>query len=338
MNPDRQIESNRPMLLVIILVIGSIISSGCVTETKKELYHVGIISGSDAFVGIADGFKAGMTELGYIEGENIVYDLQVKDADPEGERQAVEKFVEDKVDLIFVFPTEPALAAKASTQGAGIPVVFAMAGLEGYDLVESVKQPGGNITGVRFPIPELSAKQVEFLHELVPEAKQVYLVYDCNYPNTAPALREMRSIASSLGITLVEDPVNNMEEFQAALQKRAALDDIGIDAILIMPDILNNSPEGFGAILTLANANKLPIGSGTNLAVSLGSIFSFVPDNVGQGKQAASLADKIFKGTPAGTIPVVTPEAQLWINYKVAKELGLNVSESLLARADEIIR
>jgi putative ABC transport system substrate-binding protein len=337
MSPDRQFGSNWIMPFVIVLVTGCVISSGCVTETKEELYRVGIISGSDAFVDIADGFKEGMTELGYMDGENIVYDLQVKDADPEGERQAIEKFVEDGVDLIFAFPTEPALAVKTATQGTGIPVVFAMAGLEGYDLVESVKQPGGDITGVRFPISELSAKQVEFLHELVPEAKRVYLVYDRNYPNTAPALREMRSMASSLGITLVEDPVNDMEEFQAALQKRAALDDIGIDAILIMPDILNNSPEGFGAILTLANSNKLPIGSGTNLAVSLGSIFSFVPDNADQGKQAASLADKVFKGTPAGTIPVVTPEAHLWINYKVAKELGLNVSESLMARADEII-
>ncbi len=326
----------QPQVFSLTLLATIVILSGCTSQTEK-VYHVGILSGAPPFDNIADGFKQKMTELGYVEGRNVFYDMQTN-ADPAGEKQITEEFITDKVDLIFTFPTEPAVIAKAATQGTGIPVVFAMAGLEGSDLVESVRQPGGNITGVRFPSSELTAKRFEFLHELVPDAKRVYLVYDPNYPTAPFALDALRTAAPSMGITLVEDPVNNTEELQLALQKRAALPDIGIDAILIMPDILDNSPDGFGPIIKFANEHELPVGGGMDFTADLGAMFSFVPENTNQGMLAATLADKIFKGTPAGTIPVVTPEARLRLNYKVIQGLGLNASEGLLSRAGEIIR
>jgi putative ABC transport system substrate-binding protein len=276
--------------------------------------------------------------LGYIEGENIVYDFQKLNADPAGEKRVTAKFVSDKVDLIFAFPTEPALAAKAAARDTNIPVVFAMAGIEGDNLIESIIQPGGHITGVRYPGPEDTVKRLEILRELAPHAKRIYLIYDPNYPNASMALGGLRLAALSLDIKLVEDPVNNIEELQAALQARAALDDLGIDAILLMPDILNHSPDGYGAILKFANEHKMPIGGGMDFTADLGAIFSFVPDNIEQGRFSAILADKIFKGTPAGSIMVVTPPSHLRLNYKVIKELGLEVSEGLLSRADEIIR
>ena len=327
------------MLALTLLVVTCVFLIGCGKKTQEaKVYRVGILSGAETFVNIADGFKAKMAELGYVEGENVVYDLHKLNADPAGEQRVARKFVQDKVDLIFAFPTDPALAAKVATQGTDIPVVFAMAGIEGNNLVESVSKPGGNITGVRFPGPELTAKRFEFLHELVPHAKRIYLIYDPNYPNAIPSLKGLRPAASSLGILLVEDPVNNVQELQAALQKRSASDDIGIDAILIMPDILNNSPDGYLPILKFSNEHKLPIGGGMNFTADLGAMYSFVPDNVDQGELAATLADKIFKGIQAGTIPVITPEARLRLNYKVIQGLGLNVPEGLLSRADEIIR
>lgn len=287
---------------------------------------------------IADGFKVKMTELGYVEGENIVYDLHKLNADPAGEQRVARKFVEDKVDLILSFPTEPTIAAKAATQGTGIPIVFVMAGIEGTNVVESVSKPGGNITGSRFPGPESTVKRLEILHELVPQAKRVYIIYDPNYPTVPHALEQLRPTASSLGLTLVEDQVNNLDEFKTALQKRAALDDIGVDAILIMPEVLSQTPEGFEALLKFANEHKLPLGGTMESTVYAGAVFSFATSSVELGMLVAPLADKILKGTPAGTIPVVTPVASLRINYKVIQELGLNVPEGLLSRADEIIR
>jgi putative ABC transport system substrate-binding protein len=330
----------RWQIRLVILLVAVVFLSGCTSQTTQtqRVYHVGIVSGAEPFASIADGFKTKMTELGYIEGKNIVYDIQKLNSDPEGEKRIAKKFVDDKVDLIFAFPTEPAVAAKAATQGTGIPVVFALSGIEGTGLVESVAHPGGNITGVRFPGPELNVKRLELLQELAPQAKRVYLIYDRNYPYTQTSLTQLRPAAVSMGITLVEDPVNDLDELKAALQKRANASDIGIDAILIMPEILTQSPEGFAAILNFANEKKVPIAGSMEHTADLGGVFSYIPNNIEMGGQAATLADKIFKGTPAGTIMVVTPDSYLRINYKVAKGLELNVSDSLLNTAKMIIR
>ncbi|MFH0978173.1 MAG: ABC transporter substrate-binding protein [Candidatus Woesearchaeota archaeon] len=335
---DKEIALRRQITLVVLLAV-VIFLSGCTSPETPKVYHVGILSGAEPFTPIADGFKAKMTELGYIEGKDIVYDFQKFNADPEGEKRALKKFVDDKVDLIFAFPSEPAVEAKAVAQGTGIPVVFAQTGVDMNNLIESVQRPGGNITGVRGPaLVDDTANRLEILHELVPQAKRFYLIYDLNYPNTPPALEGARLAASSLGITLVQDSVSNLEELQADLKVRAEAKDIGIDAILMMPDTLTPSPDGFAAIMKFAKEHKIPVGGTLNFMTDLGAICNYAPDMAEQGRMAAVIADKIFKGTPAGTIPVVTPENYLRINYKVAQELGLNVSEGLLSRAKEIIR
>jgi putative ABC transport system substrate-binding protein len=164
------------------------------------------------------------------------------------------------------------------------------------------------------------------------------LIYNRNYPTALMALGGLRPSASSMNITLIEDPVSNLEELQAALQKRNALTDIGMDALLILPEILAQTPDGFGAIVKFANEHKLPIGGSLDFTADRGAVFSFVPGNIDMGKLAAPLADKILRGISAGTIPVVTPESRLRLNYKVIQELGLKVPEGLLSKANEIIR
>jgi putative ABC transport system substrate-binding protein len=337
MNQSKQFKSMRKIILTTFLIMACVFISGCGEKTEK-VYRVGIVSGAGAFIKIADGFKAKMTELGYIEGRNIIYDLHELEYDPAGEKRVARKFVEDKVDLIFAFPTGPSFSAKAAAQGTNIPVVFALAGIEGNNLVESVPKPGGNITGVRFPGLESTVKRLDILHELVPKANRIYIIYDHNYPNAYAAIEQLRQAIRDMGLTLVEDPVNNLEELQAAIQKRAASDDIGIDAILIMPEILTQTSEGFKEILKFANEHKVPIAGAMAYTADLGAVFSYSPDTFEMGILAAIQADKIFKGTPAGTIMVATPTMYLRLNYKVIKELGLNVSEGLLSNAKEIIR
>ena len=303
-----------------------------------KVYRVGILSGTDNFLDMAEGFKAGMTKLGYVEGKHIVYDLQKVNVDPAGEKRVAKKFVDDTVDLIYVFPTEPTVAVQAAIRGTNIPVVFAYAGIEGAKLVNSVREPGGNITGVRFPGPEQMGKRLEILHEMVPTAKRVGIAYDKNYPNTAPALAALRPLAPSLSITLVEIPVTSVEELQAALQARSTSGAIGMDAMILMPDIVNHSPPGWAVIKKFVTENTLPLGGSFPNTVLEGAIFGNANDLVKIGELAAPIADKIFRGIPVGTIPVVTPEQSLWINYKRAAELGLTVSQDLLNRADKIIR
>ena len=325
-------------------MLAAIGGSFLLTQKKEEkVYRVGILFGIDPLVNIIDGFKAKITELGYVESKNIAYDVQKTSFEPDETQQILKKFVEDKVDLIFAFPTEPALAAKAATEGTDIPVIFAYSMTEGNNLVESVRQPGGNITGVRETGPDIAAKRLEILHELVPQAKRVYITYKTDAPSVPVTLEALHKASPLMNITLVEAPVTTVEEMEADLRARAARDDSGMDAILLLSDPICASLPGIEAVSKFAFEHKVPVGGIGKYTIkeeweSKAIIFSYEVYLDDMGKLAAVLADKIFKGTPAGTIPVVTPEAYLMINYKVAKELGLTVPEGLLSRATEIIR
>jgi putative ABC transport system substrate-binding protein len=326
-------RSHRWIILVwmglIILVL-----TGCSSIKPKV---VGILSGLDAFADTTDGFISQMTKLGYEKDKNIIYDVYKINPDPVKEQEILNKFVADKVDLIFTFPTGPALLAKAITRGKDIPVVFAIGTIEGNDLVQSVRAPGGNITGVRFPGAGLTLKRFEILLEIAPKTKRVLLIYEWNYPPALDALNKLRPEALSAGITLVEAPVRKVDEIKSYLQARAKSGDIGVDAILIMPEPLAQTPEGWASISEFAYKYKLPISGVAAFEVRQGAVFTYIPDDFETGELAANLAHKIFKGIPAGTIPVVTPESELKINYNLVKELNLKVSENLLCQAKEII-
>ena len=336
MNVSKHIKSRQLMTLAILLVVVCLLLSGC--GEKEKVYSVGILAGARAFLDITDGFKEGMTELGYLEGKNIIYDVRESNENHSEEQKIVKQFIEDKVDLIFVFPTEAALIAKAVAHGTGIPVVFGLGAIEETELIDNVRAPGGNITGVRFPGPELLLKGLDNLLEIAPNTKRIWMILDAGYPANIATMKVLRPVAFSKGLTLVETKISSLEDLKAVLEKRDELTDIGIDAIKMAPGVITVSPDGFAMISKFAAKHKVPIEGGARFAVEQGAVVTGMPDIVDMGKLAASMVDKIFKGIPAGSIPVVTPEQDLWINYKVAQELGLTVPEGLLSMADEIIR
>lgn len=325
---------SRKIICLVLLPATIVLLNSCVMK-KPKVYRVGILSGAETWANIADSFKAKMAELGYIESKNIIYDLQKVNADRAVEQKVVRKFVDNKVDLIFVFPSGAAFAAKEAVKGTNIPVVFAQSGVEERGLVESITHPGGNITGVRYPGPDILVKRLEIMLELVPKAKRFYLVYQPGYPTVGPALKAIRPAAVLHGVTLIEVPINSVEEIKADLDARDKMKDIGLDAILIVPEALSQSPAGFGAIIKFANKHKIPVAGST---IKYGAVFSYTSDNLETGRLAASITNKILKGTPAGDIMVETPPSHLKLNYKLARELGLDVSDGLLGMAKEIIR
>jgi len=322
--------------LASLVVLGFLLS-GCGTPEPK-VYRVGVLSGLDFVAAITDGFKEGMTGLGYVEGENIVYDVQQTNFDIAAYRSILDKFIADKVDLIFVFPTEASIEAKNVTQGTDIPVVFNFALIEGVGLVDSVREPGGNITGVRYPGPDIAVKRFEILHEIVPDAKRIWIPYQRDYPIVDSQLEALRPVAEAANITLIEFPAESAAELEAELQARAKQDDPGIDAILFLAEPLAVTPESFAVIGRFADEHKLLVGGALMSAEGHESVFGVNVNPLDTGKLAAPLADKIFRGTPAGTIPVVSAENFVQINYRAAQALGLTVPESVLAQADEVIR
>lgn len=327
--------TTRWTLLLSICVFGLLMGCG---NAAPKVYHIGILSGLDFFTGSIAGFKTKMTELGYIEGKNIVYDVQRTNVDPPADKAILEKFVSDHVDLIFVFPTEVSLTAKQATQGSTVPVVFANAVIEGTALVDSVREPGGNITGVRFPGPTLAVKRLEILHELAPDAKRIWVTFLKGYPIVPHELEVLRPAAEGMGLTIVEVPATGPQDIQADLDAREKAADIGIDAMLIIPEPLTVSPEPFGVFGKFAALHNLPVGGVDISSGGYSSLFGLTPDSFDSGQQAALLAAKVLKGADAGTLPVVSPENVFVINYKVAQGLGLKVSDGLLQMANRVIR
>jgi len=281
-----------------------------------------------------------MTELGYVEGENIVYNVQSTEVDINAYKSITKKFVDDKVDLIFVFPTEAAMEAKAATQGINIPVVFTLAftDVAGVNLIDSVREPGGNITGVRFPSVDIASKRLQILLELAPNAKRIFVPYLKGYPNVPGQLEVIRTQAQSAGVELIEFAAASPQDLQAEMKRRSSLSDTGIDAILIIAEPLGITPPFYTIIGKFSYDHKIPIGGAIMTTDGYETLFGLLPDPSITGEQAALLADKIFKGSPAGKIPVVTADSSFQINYKAAQKLGVTVPDGLLKQADEIIR
>lgn len=334
-----QNKTGRTWTILVGVAVLSLLLSGCGTS-KPKVYRVGVLSGLDAFAPATDGFKSKMTELGYIEGKNIVYDVQKTNVDVNAYKNIVRKFVADKVDLIFVFPTEAAMEAKAATQGTDIPVVFDLAftDVKGVDLINSVREPGGNITGVRFPSVDIAGKRLEILLEMVPTAKQIWVPYLKDYPNVPGQLDTIRALAQNTGVTLSEFAATSPQDLQVELDRRTASGTVGMDAILLIAEPLALTPDFFAVLGKFSYEHRIPIGGALMTVGDYGSIFGLLPDARLTGGQAAILADKALRGTRAGTIPVVTSEGYLRINTKATQALGVKVPEGLLKMANEVIR
>lgn len=323
-------------LALIALLAMTLLLSGCVK--KAQVYRVGVLSGLSYIADLTAGFKAGMAELGYVEGKNIVYDVQETDFDMAAYHRILEKFVADKVDLILVFPTEASIEAKIITQGTGIPVVFSFAMVEETGLIASVSEPGGNITGVRYPVLDIMIIRFEMMREIAPQARRMWIPYQRGYPIVDSQLAALRTVAEAAGVTLIEFPADDAAELAAELEARAKQADPGIDAILFLSEPLTVTPAPFLVIGKFAHEHKVPVGGAFISVEGYDSLFGVVPGTIDSGRLAAPLADKIFQGIPAGAIPVVSPEPFIQINYKAVQSMGLTVPDSLLAQADEIIR
>ena len=324
------------ILLLFVLVL---LSAGCAKHNPK-VHLVGILSGVEEQATTADGFKAGMADLGYVENRNIKYDLRRVNDDPPAVDRILGEFLAGGVDLIFTFPSEAAKAAKAATQGKTVSVVFAWSTTEEYPLVESVSRPGGNITGVRLYASDLICKRLEILLRIAPRIKRVWLPYDPKIGSISSTIDSLRSIASKAGASLVETQIANIEALRTELERRAGNPDVGFDAIMIMPSAAFGSAAGWDLASKFFAARRLPVAGQSTWQVENenGAVFSYSPENESTGRMAATLADKILKGAPAGSIPVLSAEGSLVLNYRTAQSLGITVPEGLLRQADKIIR
>ncbi len=323
--------------IVIILILGA--AGWYVFGQAKQgvkVYHVGILQGLSYFASTTEAFKAKMTSLGYIEGKNIVYDLQMTNFEPDKEKAILQRFVANNDDLIFTFPTEVSIFAKQIKGSSTIPLVFANAAIEDLGVIDSIAKPGNNLTGVRFPGTDLAIERLKTLVAIDPKAKKILVPYLKDYPIVPPQLRVLAPVATALNVTLIEKPFVSPDELQTYLNDPKTPGTF--DAILIIAEPLTVVPAGYLPLSHYAEAHHIPLGGTTAVLDDPNYLFNIVPEPSSAGMQVALMADKIFKGVPAGTIPVASPETVVIINYKAATKFGLTIPHDILNIATAIIK
>ena len=301
-------------------------------QQAGKVYRIGMLERTSPGTNAAnlEAFRRGLRELGYVEGKNLV--IEYRSADGRDERYAAlaTELIRLNVDLILTRGTPAALAAKNAT--ATIPVVITgLADPVGHGIVASLAHPGGNITGVSAIVTELYAKRVELLRELLPRAARIAALLNMNSPALPPAWKEIEAAARSFGLQPqlldVRKPEALGSAFESAIRQRA-------DALVVGLDTLTQANQRL--IVDLAARHRLPaVYASMEFAGALVIYGVNYPDHY---RRAATFADRIFKGTLPGDLPVERPtKFELVINLKTAKALGLTIPPSLLQPADQVI-
>jgi putative tryptophan/tyrosine transport system substrate-binding protein len=317
-----------------------LVISGCNSQSAGEVrhYRIGLLSGSPIFDSAFDGFKEELASQGFVEGKNVTYILQSADGNVDEMRSIAQKFVEDKVDLIFTTTNAAAEVARGITEESGIPVVFSfvIAPVEA-GIVANLRSPGGNITGVRNPLEDFVGRRIDLMLQMSPETRTIWAPYDSTYPTVATVFNRLHELAPELGITLVETVIASPQDVVDAIEGFDT-ENLPFDAIFIFPDLKVQQAVAWDAILKLAKENNLPILANTPGQVRQGALFSYLIDNVATGQQCARIAVQILNGAKPSELPVETAELLLMLNLENAEQLGLEVPTAVIATAQTVIR
>jgi len=273
-----------------------------------------------------------MRELGWIEGQNVVYDRVCADDQQQDMPRLAAELVARRPELIYAPPTVAALAAKQAT--GTIPIVFTtLTDPVGNGLVASLARPGGNATGVINVIESLVPKRLELLHEVLPNAKRVGVMRDPTERQSDASRRSIDQAAAVLGLTIVRADMSNPGELDGAMAK---LTGQGVDVIYAGTTIASNLRV---RIVELANRQRVPVMFNRASELQAGGLFACGSSLADQMRRSAQMVDKILKGAKPADIPVEQPTRfELVINLKAAKALGITVPNDMLLRADEVIR
>jgi putative ABC transport system substrate-binding protein len=275
-------------------------------------------------------FRQRLRELGWIEGQTVTIDMQWAEGRGERFAEIAAEFVRKNVDVIVTAGGAGVAAMQATST---IPIVFALANDPvGAGLVASLARPGGNVTGMSAQATDLAGKRLELLREFIPGIRRLAILGNAGYSAAALEMNEVQEIAGKLGLDAVLSEIRRGQDIApavAALKGRA-------QALYVVADPLTGSNRVH--INTLALDARLPTMHGIREYVETGGLLSYGPNIADLFGHAAELVDRILRGTKPADLPVEQPtKFELVINLKTAKALGLDVSPTLLARADDVI-
>jgi putative ABC transport system substrate-binding protein len=282
-----------------------------------------------------DAFRQGLSQLGYREGQNIVIEFREAHGQPERFAMLTTELVRRDVDLIVAPNTPAARAARQAT--TTIPIVgFALGDAVEDGLVSSLARPGGNVTGLTFLAPELTAKRLQLLKDVLPTLSRVAALWHpgaFGERTTGEMLKTSEAAATALGLQLQMIATRSHEELDEAFSSMTV---DRIEAVFVFPSPLFFS--GQQRIAALALRHRLPSMFVSNEFVHFGGLVAYGASITDLARRGATYVDKILKGAKPAELPVEQPtKFELSINLTTAKTLGIIVSANVQQLADEVI-
>jgi putative ABC transport system substrate-binding protein len=336
-NPKSPIQKRprRPKWVAALALAFTFIAGGDVSQAQqpKKVYRVGVLQRSTLPPSFLEGLKRGLRDLGYVEGQHIV--IVNRGTDGTSELNAAD-LVSQRVDVIVATGTGAVLDAKKATKT--IPILMAPAAdAVASGLVESLAQPGGNVTGLTMITSDLTAKRLELLKEAVPGITRVAGVYPLRTRSTAlsPWLKETEDGAKALGLKfralgLDEDTTAWDGRLKSVAQER------GSALVVIENARLIAERKRIGE---LSVRHRLPAMFSVKEHVEAGGLLSYGPDLVDVHYRAATFVDKFLKGRKPADLPVEQPvKFEFFANLNTAKRIGLTIPPNVLVRADKVIK
>jgi putative ABC transport system substrate-binding protein len=281
----------------------------------------------------AQAFRQGLVDAGYAEGRDVVIEWRSANGDYDKIPALVADLVQRKVEVIVVDGTIATRAAKRST--STIPIVMAIvADPVASGLVASLAHPGGNITGLSLMSGELAPKRLQLLKDVIPRANRVAILWNPDTPFHKKAVQDLKAEAPAMSIELELFAVSNPDDLPAAF---SAAKRVHAQAVYVIESAFFGSHRD--QLVSLATKASLPMIYGERRIVEAGALMSYGANFADMYRRAAGYVDRILRGAKPADLPIEQPtKFELVVNLKTAKALGITIPESILLRADEVIR
>jgi putative tryptophan/tyrosine transport system substrate-binding protein len=306
-------------------------------QPRSKIPQVGLLRHSrqadEPRLGRLEEFRQGLSDLGYVQGHNIFLEVRWSEARLDRLPELAAELVRLQVDVIVVHGVAGVQAAKNATNT--LPVVMArMDDADTRGIVASLARPGGNVTGLSFQTQELSGKWLELLKETVPRLSRVAVVYQAGAETQRRTLEEA---AQTIGVRLQIFPVRNADGFNGTF---AAAHTAKAEGLVLLASLLLT--DNASRLAALAANYRLPAIYYHRDFTDAGGLMAYGPNESDPSwgwRRAATYVDKILKGAKPADLPVEQPRKfELVINLKTAKQLGLTIPQSVLYRADRVIK
>ena len=322
--------------IAALLFLGSLVTAaGVAAQPAPGMHRIAYVNVGPAASNPDNvaAFRESLRELGYVEGRDLIIDYRWGDGKVERLPGMIQELLALKPDLVFSTGGPPTiLAVKAAT--TSVPVVFITGDPLAEGVVSSLSRPDANLTGFALLAQNLGGKRLEILRELLPGAKRVVLVWNPGLPTSVTAKQEVQAAAAKLEMSVQWIEARSPGELQVALASAPARNS---DAMMVLADPVLGFERA--RILAFAARHRLPAIYFWREFVVEGGLISYGSSLTATHRQAARYADKIFHGVKPRDLPIEQASTfELVINLNTAKTLGIAVPQSLLLRADEIIR